>query len=139
MKKAVSLIALVLVVALAFTACSPAPRQVTEDDMALIEKIQTLMISASSVLEPVPMENGYGYKFSGEYKAPNGDVLKYASYEATYGEGTVSMSQEVKAIIDGKEHSYTFQMSGTETDYDYELKLDGTPIVIDINDIPSLA
>lgn len=97
------------------------------------------MTSASSVLEPVELENGYGYKFSGEYKASNWDILKYASYEATYGENTVKMSQEVKAIIDGKEHSYTFQASGTETDYDYEFKLDGTPIIIDPNDLPSFA
>ena len=145
MKRLFNVFALIAIVAMLFTACSPSPREATLDDMELMAKFAALMNSAS--YDNVIEETETGFHFEGEYKASNGDILTYAHYEmnADPEAMTATIYQEVKAIIDGASHTYSVNASGSvdasgnPTVVNYELKIDGTPIKINLDDIPSLA
>lgn len=141
MKRLFNVFALIAIVAMLFTACSPSPREATLDDMELMARFSTLIGAAreAGVVEVTET----GLHFEGEYEAPNGDILTYAYVESTSDPEaqTATAIFESKAIIDGVNHTYSYNFSSSvdasgNPVINYELKIDGTPIKIDQPDIP---
>ena len=142
MKKAVSLIALVLVVALAFTSCSPAPRDFTQDDIEVIGALYMLTNEAGQKgLMKTSADELSASLSGGTYTSASGEKLYSASMKTSGMNPPGWTEYKISGTVNGVKYDFEMKAS-VDAAYNVTLdycKLNGTPLNIDINDIPGWA
>lgn len=139
MKKAFTLVALVLVVALAFTACSPAPRDFTQDDIKVIDALYTITNEAGQKGLMKTSEDKLSATLQGgTYTSDSGEKLYSASMRTSGMNPPGWTEYKISGTVDGVKYDFEMKVS-VGADYGYTLdycKLNGTPLNIDLTDIP---
>ena len=122
MKKSLSLIALIAIIAMLFTACSPEPA--SAEDIAAAQELMNLVEEAgrnhyidSSEAETTP--DNYTVSLIEVYKSPStGNTLTEFTYTQKISETSRSLNVNIVGIIEGE--PYTMKMSASMNNGDQE-------------------